>query len=313
MDLEPDPYYYGPKPRIRIHAPSFPTSDAEFKAYQAGELDGATLPSADLPAAQHMKGFIDAPQFVTDYMLPNAQIPPFNNLHCRLAVAYGVDRENITRKLLRGTETPLYDMLPPGILGYFRREPDVPSYNPVRAKKELDQCSGHLQNVGLTVQNANGDIVHEYDAIRANLQAIGASVTVKPLNFDAWVKVVTQNLNATKDQERITEAEWFDDYPDPQDWCTNLMHSGSSYNVNGFKSARYDSLVDRADVQPNPARRASLYEAAQKIALQGGYWIPVGAVNGLYVISPRVHGFVASNGWTWPVDNDWSKVSISSH
>jgi oligopeptide transport system substrate-binding protein len=312
MDMVPNPNYYGAKPKIKIHAPTFATSDDLFRAFQAGELDGATLPSSSLSVAKSMKGFINVPQFETDYITPNAQIAPFNNLHCRLAVAYAIDRENITHKLLRNTYSPTYDVLPPGILGYFGREPDVPFYDPARAKKELAQCPGGLKNVTMTVQNASTDIIHEYDAIRANLQNIGADVTVKPLNFNAWLKVVTQNMNATKDQETITENLWIDDYPDPQDWLTNLLRSTANDNIGGFKSKAFDNLVDQADVESNPAQRAKLYVTAAKIALKGGYWISVGAVNGLYVISPRVRGLIASNGWTWPVNNDWSKVTINN-
>lgn len=311
MDLVPNLNYYGAKPKIRIHAPIFATSDAVFKAYQAGELDGATLPSSGLTVARAMKGFINVPQFETDFITPNAQIPPFNNLHCRLAVAYAIDRENITRTVLRNAYSPLYDVVPPGILSYFGKEPDVPSYDPARARRELAQCPGRLQHVTMTAQNDSTDILREYDAISNNLQQIGAHVAIKSVNFSAWLNVVTQNLNVTKSQERITENLWVDDFPDPQDWLTNQLRSNATDNIGGFKSNQFDQLVDRADVEPNRAVRSKLYVQAAKIALRGGYWISVGAVDGLYVISPRVHGLVAANGWTWPINNDWSKVTIS--
>lgn len=310
MDLVPNSNYYGRKPLIKLHAPVFNTSDAVFRAYQAGELDGATLPASSLNEAKSMKGFINVPQFETDFITPNAQIPPFNNLHCRLAVSYAIDRQRITDQVLQSTYTPLYDVLPPGISGYFGRTTDVPYYDPARAKKELAQCPGRLGHVTMTVQNASQDTLREYDAIQSDLRKVGANITIKRLGFNAWLRVVTQNMNATKDQETITQNLWVDDYPDPQDWLTNLLRSNSPNNVGGFDNRRYDRLVDRADIEANPVQRMKLYQDAAKIALRGGYWIAVGAVNGLYVISPRVHGLVASNGWTWPVNNDWSKVSI---
>ena len=301
MDLVPNPNYYGAKPKLKIHAPIFATSDDAFRAYGAGELDGAAVPTASLQVARSMKGFINVPQFETDFITPNAQIPPFNNVHCRLAVAYAIDREKVARTVLRGAYTPLYDVLPPGIPGFFGREPDVPSYDPARAGRERAQCPGGLQHVTMTVQNASPDIIHEYDAIRTSLRKVGANITIKSLGLNPWLNVVTQNMNATKGQETITQNLWIDDYPDPQDWLTNLLRSSSPNNIGGFRNAQYDSLVDRADVESNAVLRAKLYKQAAKIALKGGYWISVGAVNGLYVISPRVHGLVASNGWTWPV------------
>jgi ABC-type transport system substrate-binding protein len=311
MDFVPNPFFYGSKPTITIHAPMTASSNDVLRAYQAGEIDGAMLPPADVTLAKSMKGFINVPQFDTDFITPNSQIAPFNNVHCRLAVAYAIDRVNITSKVLHGTYTPLYDILPPGILGYFGMLPSVPYYDAARAKSELSQCPGGLKNVTMTVQNAGPDIIREYDAIRSNLQKIGANLTIKPLSAIAWLKVVTQNMDTTKNQETITENLWTDDYPDPQDWLVNVLRSNAGDNVGGFSNKRFDSLVDRADLESNPAQRAKLYDDAQKIALTGGYWIAVGAVNGLYVISPRVHGLVAANGWTWPVNNDWSKVRIS--
>ncbi len=310
MDFVPNPNYYGAKPKIKLHAPVFTTSDAVFRAYQAGELDGATLPASSLNAAKSMKGFINVPQFETDFITPNSQVPPFNNEHCRLAVSYAINRENITRSVLQNSYTPLYDIVPPGISGYFGQEPDIPHYNPVRAKSELAQCPGGLNHVTMTVQNASPDIVREYDAIRTDLRRIGATITIKQLGVIPWLRVVTQNMNATKNQETITQNLWIDDYPDPQDWLTNLLRSNSPNNIGGFKSAEFDSLVDRADIEANAARRATLYRQAAKIALKGGYWIAVGVINGLYVISPRVHGLVAANSWTWPANNDWSKVRL---
>lgn len=313
MKFAPNPYYYGPKPKINLYAPFFSTLDAEFRAYQAGELDGTIVPSGDLPIAQKMAGFVKRAAPITDYDTPNQQIPPFNNINCRLAVSYAIDRVGITTKLLRGTEGPLYGEVPPGILGYVSQPTGVPSYNPAKAKQYLAKCPGGLKNVTWTYQNVNTDIVHEMDAIRANIQAIGAPApTMKPLTFNAWLKVVTQNMNNTKNQEQITENLWLDDYPDPQDWVTNLLHSGANYNIGGFNNPQYDKLADAGDLEANVQKRAQDYIQAQKIAVNDGAWIAVGYQYILAVINPKVHNIIDVNGFTWPLHNDWSKVSISS-
>lgn len=305
----PNPDYYGPKPKINIYDPFFSSADDVYKAYEAGELDGTVVPPEDVKVAKNKPGYVAAAQLVTDYITPNQQMPPFNNLHCRLAVAYAIDRVGITTKLLQGTEKPLYDVLPPGLLGYVSSHNGVPYYDPTRAKQELSQCPGHLNHVTMTYQNTSADITHEYDAVVANVAAIGGNITLKPLLFNAWLNIVTQSENATHTQ--ITENLWLDDYPDPQDWMFQLLHSGGTYDIGGFKNATFDKLVDQADSSFNDAQRVKLYTQAQKIALNTGAWIAVGNPLDLQIFSPHVHGMIATNGYAFPKGNNWANVSLS--
>jgi ABC-type transport system substrate-binding protein len=287
----------------------FPTADAVFKAYRAGTLDGAVLPPSDLTTARSMQGFRRVPELETDYITPNAGLPPFNNLHCRLAVAYAIDRATVNSAVLHGSQGALYDMLPPGLPGYIGREPGVPAYDPARARRERAQCPGGLHNVRLLVQNTP-DVVREYNAIRGELNAIGASVTVAPVGLREWLGATSENMSTAGHPQHLVENLWIADYPDPSDWLSNQMRSNAPDNIGNFRNAQYDSLVDRADVDQNATTRAGLYRQAQRIALKGGYWISVGYVNGLFILPPRIHGLVVSNGSVWPVGNDWSKVSI---
>lgn len=313
MDFKPNPNYYGPKPTIRVHAPFYATGDDAFHAYQAGQLDYSVVPTADIGIAQKMGGYTKHPALTTDYITPNSQIAPFNNLHCRLAVAYAIDRVHITKDLLHGTEGALYDVVPPGLIGYFNdpHKYNVPYFDPARAKKELAQCPGHLSNAVLTYQNTSSDITHEYDVVKANMQAIGANITVKPLTFNAWLTVVGQSMNATKTQENITENLWLDDYPDSQDWLANLLHTGANYDIGGFSNPEYDKLVDAGDVEFNTAKRAQDYIKAQQIVLNDGGWIGVGFGYATFIIGSRAHGLINANYEVVPQGNDWSKVSVS--
>ncbi len=311
INLVANPYYYGPKPRITMHAPIFPTADDVFKAYQSGAVDGAVVPPSDMGAAKSMKGFMRAPELETDYITPNAGIAPFNDIHCRLAVAYAINRKAVNDTVLGGAQGPLYDMLPPGLPGYFGAQPGIPSYDPARARRERELCAGGLHNVRMAVQNTP-DVVREYNAIAGDLRAIGADVTIEPISQQKWLGATSQNMSTAGQQQTIIENLWLADYPDASDWCSNQMRSTAPDNVGNFRSARYDRLVDRADIEQNPRERATLYDEAQRIALSGGYWISVGYVNGLYIIPPRIHGLVPANGSVWPVGNDWSRVRIGS-
>lgn len=310
LQYRPNPYYYGQKARIKIIGTFYAKVDDVYRAYEAGGLDGTVVPTASLQRAQRLPGFSKKPALITDYITPNQQMPPFNNENCRLAVAYAIDRENITRKLLRGTEGPLYDVLPPGLPGYFGRVAGVPTYDPAKAKQYLDKCPGKLNNVTMTYQNTSTDVTHEYNAVRANLAAIGANITLKPLTFNAWLNVVAQNMNQTKNQEQITENLWLDDYPDSQDWLQNLLQTGANYDIGGYSNKTFDSLVNRGNTTFNPVKRAQLYRQANMMAVKTGAWIGVGYQYDIYVINPRVKGMINTASQAQPLNNNWANVTV---
>jgi ABC-type transport system substrate-binding protein len=309
--FKPNPHYFGKKPKIDILGTFYAKSDDVYHAYEANEVDGTPVPGADLARAEKLAGFSKKPALITDYITPNQTLPPFNNVNCRLAVAYAVDRENINNKLLRGTQGPLYDVLPPGLPGYTGRQPDVPYFDLTKAKQYLNNCPGKLNNVGWAYQDTSTDITHEYNAILGNLHQIGANLVLKPLTFNAWLNVVGgPTMNSTKSQERITENLWLDDYPDSQDWLQNLLTSTANYDIGGFKNPTFDSLVLKGNTTFNTAQRASIYKQASKIALKDGAWIAVGFAYNIYVINPRVHGIINTASLPQPIGNDWSNVSI---
>lgn len=315
MHMVPNTNYYGKQATVKVNSPLIADNETNWKLYQSGGVLGTAVPTADLASEAGKPDFHKVALLSTDYITPNSTLAPFNNINCRLAVAYAIDRVNITTKLLRGTEGPLYDVVPPGLpnggQGYFAdgKAAGVPYYNPTKAKQYLSNCPGKLSGVTMTYQKTSQDITHEYDAVRANLQSIGANITLKPLTFNQWLNVVGQTMTATHTQ--ITENLWIDDYPDAQDWLQNLLVTGANYDIGNYTNKQFDSLVKQGNTTFDPTQRASIYTQAQKIALNQGAWIGVGYANGVYAISPKVHGMVATASLVQPLHNDWSNVSVS--
>lgn len=313
MQFKPNPNYYGPKAKVQLHSPMIADNETNWRLYESGAIDTTVVPTADISKAKSMAGYQQAPALITDYITPNQKIAPFNNVNCRLAVAYAIDRVNITQKLLHGTEGPLYDVLPPGLpnggQGYLGKESDIPSFNPTKAKQYLSNCPGKLSGVTMTYQNTGQDIVHEYDAVRADLQNIGANITLKPLTFNAWLGVVGQSMQATHTQ--ITENLWIDDYPDAQDWLSQLLQTGANYDIGGFSNKTYDNLVNQGNVEFNTAKRAADYSKAMKIVLNDGAWISVGYGHPIWVVSPKLKNIIFTDGNVYPQNGDWSTVSVS--
>ncbi len=313
MMFKPNPYYYGKKPRIQVKAPFIADSQTNWRIYQSGAIDETLVPSADFSTARKMHNFFQVPTLATDYITTNTQQPPFSNRNCRLALAYAIDRPSIDNKLLLGTQYPLYDVIPQGLpgggQGYFSAHADVPHYDPKKAIAYLNRCPGKLNNIQIVYQNTSQDLTHEYDVVQANLRAIGANVTTKPVGYNAWAALATTPMSTTHTQ--AIESLWVDDYADAQDWLQNLLATGASNNIGGYHNSAYDALVSNGNIERNPTKRAQIYTRAQKIALNDGGWIGIGGVESVFVIRPRVHGVVIASGLVLPLHNDWSNVRLS--
>jgi ABC-type transport system substrate-binding protein len=312
ITLVPNPYYYGPKPHIRVVMRAIPDTQTNYKDFLANGIDITGIPSADVAANRGKPGFYQFATSIVDYITPNEDMAPFNNVHCRLAVAYAINRVAITKDVLHGIEIPIYDVVPTFFLGYYSGK-DNPHYNPTKAKQELAACPGGIHNVQIPYQHTSIDLDNEYRALQAMWASVGIGITPKPLTFNDWLGIVAQSLDKTHTQ--ITENLWIEDYPDPQDYCTNLLRAGENYDIGDFNNPTYNKLVDQAEVETNKKVRAQLYIKAQHIALSQGAWISVGQQNGYFLVKPWVHGFVGSPafGEAIPKDNNWANITISQH
>ena len=310
--LVPNPYYYGPKPHLRIELRATSASDSGYRAYLAGKLDTAGILSVYL---EHWKGNKELHRYPSShivYLTPNTHMAPFDNVHCRLAVAYAIDRKTIAENVLHGTVRATYTVVPKGMLGYYSGA-DNPHYSLTRAHAELARCPGRTIPFALKYGDFGPDQVNQATAVATMLSQVGLNVKLTRLTPDAWGQTVGHSLDATHTQ--LIFNEWVQDYPDPQDYCTLLLRSGSPDAVGGWHNAAYDRLVDRADVTLNSKKRAALYIQAQHIAISQGAFLTLYNELRSKLIKPYVHGLVTSEAYqdTLAKDLDWSKVSISKH
>jgi peptide/nickel transport system substrate-binding protein/oligopeptide transport system substrate-binding protein len=308
MTLVPNKRYWGAKPKYDVYMPAIAEAQTNYKEFEAGGIDATGIPSTDVSANKGKAGYYQYPTSVVDYMTPNETSAPFDNIHCRLVLAYAINRAEIS-KILHDTEVPTYAVVPRGMLGYYAGA-NNPHYNLAKAKAELAQCPGGLNGLTITYQHTSVDVDDEYTAIQNMLQQAGANVKIQGLSFNGWLEVVGQPL--AKTGTKVTENLWIEDYPDPYDYLTLLLRAGENYDIGGFDNATYNHLVDEASTDQNPVSRAALYRKAQHVALSQGAWISVGNSNGYALVNPKIHGFVGSPALGLiPKGDNWANISWS--
>lgn len=310
--LTPNKYYYGHKPKIKIYLPAFAQGDVAYNQYLAGQFDESGIPAAHLLEwAKNPRGqyHVNATSIVY-YFTPDLTTAPFSDLHCRLAVAYGLDRATIDNKILHGALHPIYSIVPPGFLS-FNKGSKNPHYNLKRAKSELSKCSYKSMAVVYKTTQASAASEATNAAIASMMTRVGFKWTNQTITANEYYGLAAEPLN--KSNTQILANGWQQDYPDPQDYVTTLMRSDASYNIGGFKSAKFDRLVDKADLEGNKAKRAALYVQAQNIAIQAGAWITDSYALAHRLIKPYVHGLYGTPAYDVPLPKnyDWSTVTIN--
>jgi peptide/nickel transport system substrate-binding protein/oligopeptide transport system substrate-binding protein len=308
--LVPNPYYYGPKPNLRIELPLL--AGHYYRAYQADKIDTAGVPTVYLGRWKGSKELHQYPSSEVWFLVPNSHVAPFNNVHCRLAASYALDRKTIAENVLRGTVRPTYAIVPKGMLGYYSGA-DNPHYSLTKAQAELARCPSRTVPFELKYPNTGPDAINLAMAVGTMLSQAGLNVKLTELTLPLWGQTVTHPLDATHTQ--LVFDAWIQDYPDPQDYCTLLLRSGQPHDTGGWHNAAYDRLVDRAEVKFNRKQRAALYIRAQHLALSQGALLMLYNELSYKLIKPYVHGLVTTEAYTDALAKglDWANVSVGGH
>jgi oligopeptide transport system substrate-binding protein len=310
IDLAPNPYYWRGKPRLKEIIVTFiPNADTSYQLYRGGALDvmGAVhFPSNRLLAAQRLPGFHEAPQLFTEYLTPNEHRAPFDKVLVRRAFSYAIDRGLIAR-LLYNSVVPARGILPPGMPGYAPRLAGQ-TFNPTLARHLLAQA-GYPDGNGLpriTLNVDGGDPQGQMKAFALQefwRQFLHVNVTLNLLEHGAYNDALAARAY------QLAFIAWSADYPDPQDFLSLQLQTGTANNNGGYSNPTLDRLTREADTIANDeARRYRLYREAEKIALRDAASIVLDWAKAEILIRPSVHG-LALNGLGLVAPN-WADVTI---
>jgi ABC-type oligopeptide transport system substrate-binding subunit len=311
LSFVPNKYYYGPKPHIGIFVPVISDAFVAYQSYQTGTLDMSSVPPPEVAKWRGTKDFHQWPTGTLQFLAPNTTMAPFDNRHCRLAVAYAWDRATIADKIYGGIRKPYYGLVPPHVLAAYS-DKNAQHYDLERAQAELSQCPGgiHIHMPWLTAAGA------DHDAERAFLDMMmkaGMGVTTSDVTSAEYFTLRTRSMHDSGIP--LILAQWSQDYPDPQDYVSTLLDS--HWNIGGWHNSTFSRLVHQADRLQDRAARAKLYVEAQKIAVREGALIMGFNFIGTGLVHPWIHGIVfahtGSNIAARPVNGDWSRVSIANH
>ena len=301
----PNPNYVGAGiPTYRLEFSYIIDSAVAFEAYKNNELDVVPSAAEDLAVidadadlkAQHVT-YAGSCTFRIGFNLHdtfNGGPNPFTDKKVREAFALAFDAEGWSRDVQAGLASPTWTWIPPGYPGYDATSPL--KYDPEAAKAALAAASDEFNSADKL--NALGLKLTFGDSPRNRARNEWVAATYKAnLGVDLALDPVdpTTATALTKDPTTyplMALGGWCADYPDPQNWLSVFWRSDSTFaNRPGYNNPDFDALVNQADVEIDPAKRADLYKQAQQLMLSD---IP-GAFgyNTLnhYLVKPWVKGY----------------------
>lgn len=269
--------------------------NAELTRYRADELHvTAVVPrgqfdwiKANLSGELHI-----SPQLNTYFYGFNLRRAPFkDNPGLRRALSLVIDREQLARLVLRVGELPAYGWVPPGVSNYSPQSfdyQDEPLPERIKEARRLYAQAGYSAAHPLQFElRYNTGEVHTKLAIAiaaAWKEALGAQVRLTAVEF----KSLLQDID--RGDVEVFRSSWVGDYNDAY---TYLQYLKSDFGINlpHYVNPAYDSLLERAAAEVDPAQRRGLLEQAESLALHDHPLMPIYFYVNKHLVKPEVQGW----------------------
>ncbi|MFF5228679.1 ABC transporter substrate-binding protein [Dactylosporangium sp. NPDC000521] len=234
------------------------------------------------------------------YAAMSTAVKPFDNVHCRRAVQYAVDKTTV--QTARGGPDAGGDiagsMLPPGIPGHdptldpFQTKSGKPQ--PEKAKEELAACGkpGGFETVIATTDSPKASKTAE--AIQAALAAVGIKARIDASDPSIYARsVVGSPSNVHTKGYGLIMGAWSADFPTGYGFFPTLIDgrlilpSGNN-NYAELSDAAINALIDRARTTTDPADAAKLWSQVDAAVMDSATMLPLTYDKVLNYRNPRL-------------------------
>jgi oligopeptide transport system substrate-binding protein len=184
------------------------------------------------------------------------------DVNVRKALYLGVDRDLLTQNVLKGFNTTAYVLMPP----------DIPGNDPnARLQGTIDDAKQFLADAGYPNGEGFPGFQLGHSATQENAQLVceallqmwkenlGIDATTFPVPTDWRQRIRTEAYD-------MYLGQWVTDFPDAYEWH-NVVFEGDAWQSK-WNDPTYLDMIERANVEPDPATRISLYAEAERYLIQ---------------------------------------------
>lgn len=272
----------------RIEFSMIEEATSRLAAYKSGQLDYIeTPPAAEVPALLESGEAVALPYLGTYYFSINmtdkaASVDPaaakaLSDVRVRKALTLAIDREAISKNVLKAGQVPAGAFVPPGVpataggdfstVEYFNPKGNVEEAKKLLAEAGYPDGKGFptitfLYNTGQQHQDVAQAV---QDMWRKNL-----GINIELANQEWKVFQVTR----TNKDYMIARDGWIGDYMDPMTFL-ELFTSVSGNNNPGYSNPQFDAKITAAKKETDAAKRDQLMRDAEAILMNDMPIIPI--------------------------------------
>ncbi|WP_083900873.1 peptide ABC transporter substrate-binding protein [Azospirillum sp. B4] len=310
LTLARNPAYYD-LAKVRIDTVrDLPLEDreAETRLFR----DGGLMATYELPIDQvawarsaRPDAFVRSDAYDTYFLSFNLRNEPWKSQpKLREALTLAVDREGLATQILGG-EQPAYSYVPPlaaipgdkgaGIRAY---EPGWPAW------RGMSQEARDQRARALLAETGYGPGGHSLPAVSllyprgGNWRAVAAAVAARwrtalglevRLDERDFRTVITQSNE--KSFQDMVFSSWIGDYADPNSFLALMRGDAGQENTASYRNPLFDALMEEANGEADPDRRAGLLRRAERLMMDDTPVIPLFHKTMRRLVSPRVSGW----------------------
>ncbi len=258
-----------------IDLPIVAEASTAMAMYENGEIDylgdpgwGPPLPDMDRIKSDRCSARNTARTLACAPTITASSSPtPFDNDLVRKAFSYAIDRQGLIDNLLKGGQTPANSFTGPGIFGNVAYDPEVGLlYDPAKAKQALADA-GYPDGAGfpqvtlmLNQSEAHMQIAQAVQAMWK--EVLNVDVNIEQQEWGVYLETLKPD-SPDADKPEIFRMGWCADYMDANNYLADVMDSKSTQNYERYNNPEFDALVEKAQVESDPAVRADLYKQAE--------------------------------------------------
>lgn len=210
---------------------------------------------------------------------------PFTNLKVRQAVNHAINREEITRYLVRGSAEVVPYACHPRQFGCNADGPTYP-YNPEKARQLLAEA-GYPDGFSFKLWAYREKIIAE--AVVNDLKAVGLDVDLRFVKLNVFAKVRND-----KDMEAFFASYGSGGTADASASTGVHFALNSARNYTGDEALAQTVLAAERTIDPDKRKR--LYRQALNRIAEQAYWVPMFSYSQNYLLSPGLEFPVPKDG-----------------
>jgi len=252
-------------------------------------LDPEKKKNADAPKT----GFIR-------YVAISQKVPPFDNIHCRLAVQYATDKT--TMQTPRGGAEAGGDiatnMLPPNLAGH---DPNLDPFNTKSGKPQIDKAKDELVKCNkpdgfetkIATRNT-GKELKTAEALQQSLAAVGIKAQLDPQDGSQYFRsIIGSPSNVHAKGYGLMMAGWGSDFPKESGFLAVLadgkqIHESGNNNYAELDEPAINKLIADAKAETDPAKNVEIWKQINKLVMDTATYLPFTYDKALNYRNPRL-------------------------